>query len=198
MGPVSRRVWTVLCLIVVVASMVTACDDPGRAPHHRLVVGATDTPMMRVVANIYTGALRRGGADVSETVTIGDDARLLEKMSAAEVDLFGAFTGTLLTSLAPQATSMTAEDVFVELNHSLPQGVSVGDPTLVVTGEPAPRAQVLVPVYRSAALSRKDMKTVNKVAGELTTADLEALADRAAQGGEPGDLAAAWLTEHGL
>jgi len=55
-----------------------------------------------------------------------------------------------------------------------------------------------VPVYRSAALSKEQMKTVNKVAGELTTADLEALAGKAGNGDEPRDLAVSWLTEHGM
>ncbi len=187
-----------MCVIAVLGSAATACDAPGQAPHHQLVVGAADTPMMRVVAGIYAGALRRGGADVSERVLIGDDRRLLEAMSAADVDLFGALTGTLLTGLAPQAVSLTADEVFTELNHSLPQGVSVGDPTLVTADDQAGRAQVLVPVYRSAALSQREMKSVNKVAGELTTADLETLTDRARNGSEPRDLAASWLTEHGM
>ncbi|MFZ2240962.1 MAG: hypothetical protein WAV90_15730 [Gordonia amarae] len=191
----SRSVWTLMCVIAMLVPTVAACDDPGQAPHHRLVVGAADNPMMRVVAYIYAGALRRGGADVADTVVIGDDTRLLEKMSAADVDLFGAFTRTMVTELAPTATPVPAEDVFAELNRSLPQGVSVGDQTLVVAGEPG---QVLVPVYRSAALSKEQMKAVNKVAGELTTADLEALAGKAGNGDEPRDLAVSWLTEHGM
>mgnify|MGYP002149160375 CR=1 FL=1 len=121
-----------MCVIAVLVPTMAACDDPGQAPHHRLVVGAADNPMMRVVADIYAGALRRGGADVADAVVIGDDPQLLEKMAAADVDLFGAFSRTLLTELAPQTTPVPAEDVFTELNQSLPQGVSVGDQTLVV------------------------------------------------------------------
>ena len=166
-----------MCVIAVLGSAATACDARAGAPPSA-GGGAADTPMMRVVAGSMRGVAPGWCRRVGQ-VLIGDDRRLLEAMSAADVDLFGAFTGTLLTGLAPQAVSLTADEVFTELNHSLPQGVSVGDPTLVTADDQAGRAQVLVPVYRSAALSQREMKSVNKVAGELTTADLETLTDRA-------------------
>ena len=61
-----------------------------------------------------------------------------------------------------------------------------------------PRAEVLVPVYRSAALSRDDVKTINKVAGEITTGDLATMAARVQRGDDPRELAVTWLGEHGL
>ena len=61
-----------------------------------------------------------------------------------------------------------------------------------------PRAQNLVPVYRTAALTRSEVKQINRVAGEITTADLAELARRADAGTKPRDLAAGWLGEHGL
>lgn len=57
-----------------------------------------------------------------------------------------------------------------------------------------PRAQNLVPVYRSAALDRAALKQLSRVAGELTTADLAELADRVAAGEDPGAVAAGWLS----
>lgn len=308
LGTLIRTLLTVGVLAVVTA--VSGCTTSGEAPAHQLVMGADDTPRMHVVAEIYGGALRNAGSDVSSTIRTGDDPTLLDDMDRGEVDLFGAFTGSLLAELAPQLTSVDSESVYNDLNRSLPQGVSVGDATPVsdvpqlfiatslaqgtgvtdlsgcarlpadlpvvsvgqidpatlasftsagcrlgptepmptldeaiarvasgqavgilsgfdmaapaaggsqtddaaeiqalaptTTGEGAdavttgPGAQDLVPVYRTAALNREQVKTINKVAGELTTADLATMTAQAHQGRSPRDLAASWLGEHGL
>lgn len=324
---VIKRAATAILVILALAATVAGCSEP--APADRpLVMGAPDTPTMTVMAHIYAGALRNAGSAVSPTVERGDYRTLLDDMDATSVDLFPAFSGLLLDQLAPQLAPATAEDVYKDLNRSLPQGVSVGDATMVsatpqifvaaaaaeavtatdlascgklpaglpvvvvgtpeaatmdaftaagcrfgptesvgsvadavariATGraigiltpldvagddkqdaasdiralasadkstteggaaqsssaapsggasgapqEPAdvesgPRAQELVPVYRSAAFSRDEVKTLNKVAGELTTADLAALGREATAGARPADLANEWLAEHGL
>ena len=279
------------------------------------------------MAEIYAGALRDVGAPVADDMLRGDDTALLDEMDRGKVDLFPAFSGELLTSLAPKAIVTSSDEVYDELNRSLPQGVSVGDATpvsatpqvfvatslaqssdvtdlsecgrlpeglpVVVVGRPqpadmaafaaqgcrfgavesvgsareviarvgtaqavgvvtalgaavaldpsapqiqalrvpaptqqdagqtpsapstpstpvtpstpssaspqsGPRAQNLVPVYRTAALTRSEVKQINRVAGEITTADLAELARRADAGAKPRDLAVAWLGEHGL
>lgn len=322
---VIKRAATAILVILALAATVAGCSEP--APADRpLVMGAPDTPTMTVMAHIYAGALRNAGSAVSPTVERGDYRTLLDDMDATSVDLFPAFTGLLLDQLAPQLAPATAEDVYKDLNRSLPQGVSVGDATMVsatpqifvaaaaaeaatdlascgklpaglpvvVVGTPeaatmnaftaagcrfgptesvgsvadavariatgraigiltpldvagddkpdaasdiralastekstteggaaqsssaapsggasgapqeaadvesGPRAQELVPVYRSAAFSRDEVKTLNKVAGELTTADLAALGREATAGARPADLANEWLAEHGL
>ncbi|GAB2638974.1 hypothetical protein GCM10027169_03600 [Gordonia jinhuaensis] len=60
------------------------------------------------------------------------------------------------------------------------------------------RAQNLVPVFRSASLTREEFKAINRVAGELTTADLATMAADAASGGRADDIASRWLGEHSL
>ncbi|WP_448223127.1 glycine betaine ABC transporter substrate-binding protein [Gordonia iterans] len=57
----------------------------------------------------------------------------------------------------------------------------------------APRAQDLVPVYRSAALGKSALRALGRIAGELSTADLAAMADRVANGEDPGAVAAGWF-----
>ena len=83
--------------------------------------------MMRVVAGIYAGHC----AGVVPTCRSGFDRRrpaVLEAMSAADVDLFGAFTGTLRDQAgAAGAVRLTADEVFTELNHSLPRGIGRSD-----------------------------------------------------------------------
>lgn len=316
---VGKRLAVVTGLVAMLALGLTGCGDDAGAPR-ALVIGSADQPEMRVMAEIYTGALRNVGSVVSDDHPLGDDATLLEEMDRAEIDLFPAFTGELLSLLAPSSTAVGAEEVYVDLNRSLPQGVSVGDETpvsdapqlfvsttlagtlgvsglddcallppglpVVVTSDPepstlkafadagcrlgpvetvptteevlvrasqgdaigllapldiagedaegassdvqalrtpagegenadepraggsaekprdaavsGPRAEMLVPVFRTAALNRDQVKTMNKVAGEITTADLATMAGEVQTGGDPREVAQEWLAEHGL
>ncbi|MFT4127182.1 MAG: glycine betaine ABC transporter substrate-binding protein [Gordonia sp. (in: high G+C Gram-positive bacteria)] len=297
---------SVLAVLTVFGALLTGCGNEGGDLAGRpLVIGAADTPVMRVMGEIYAGVLRRAGTAVSSEITLGDDPAQLAALDTAEVDLFPAFTGRLLSRLAPALPPTTPDDVYNDLNRSLPQGVSVGDrtpvsdvPTLyvnaaaagaagvtdlsgcsrlpaglpvVVVGAPAeitvrafagagcrlgaveqvadaaqvrervaaggangilsplqdalasasagaggdvdtrlrrlsgghattpgPRAEDLVPVYRSAALRRDQVKIVNTIAGEISTADLGGLARRAAAGENTRTLATDWLTQHGF
>lgn len=300
--------------VMVLAGVLTGCGSE-TAPR-ALAMGSSGSAVDTVMAQIYAGALRHAGAVVSTEVRVGDDRRLLAEMGHTEVDLFPSFTGRLLSQLAPTLTSTTPDDVYVDLNHSLPEGISVGDPTpvtntpeLVVstrlasgsavsdlsacsrlpadlptvvvdpptdsllrafadagcrlgplqrvvgvqsvvdrvasggavgiltplqvsgvtssgsagavqalatpkitksspatpTSTPSvpvpsvgPRAEVLVPVYRTAALSPDQVKAINKVAGEISTADLVALARRVESGENPADVATGWLGEHSI
>ncbi|WP_308204791.1 glycine betaine ABC transporter substrate-binding protein [Gordonia sputi] len=319
-----NRVWAtavIIAVAMVVTGVLAGCSDSSRgsASSSRLLhLGSADDSALRVMAEIYAGALRDVGAPVADDMARGDDTALLDEMDRARVDLFPAFSGELLTSLAPKSTVTSSDEVYDELNRSLPQGVSVGDATpvsatpqvfvatslaqssnvtdlsecgrlpeglpVVVVGRPqpadmavfaaqgcrfgavesvgsareviarvgtaqavgvvtaldaavavdssapkiqalrvpaptqqnagqtpstpvtpstpspqsGPRAQNLVPVYRTAALTRSEVKQINRVAGEITTADLAELARRADAGAKPRDLAAGWLGEHGL
>ncbi|MDS1112194.1 glycine betaine ABC transporter substrate-binding protein [Gordonia westfalica] len=311
---VRKRLVVVTGLIVALAVVLAGCGDEAGSPPRGIVIGSSDDAAMRVMAEVYAGALRNAGSVVSADQLRGDDAVLLGEMDRAALDLFPAFTGDLLTMLAPSSTAIGAEDVYVELNRSLPQGVSVGDETpvsgapqifvsttlagsvgatglddcgllppglpVVATADPdpatldaftsagcrlgavetvdttdqalqraaegtavglltpldiagedaegassdvqalrnssgggdsadnpsdgppaeqsGPRAEVLVPVFRSAALNRDQVKTVNKVAGEITTADLATMAGEVETGSDPRDVALEWLAEHGL
>ncbi|MCZ4577956.1 glycine/betaine ABC transporter substrate-binding protein [Gordonia amicalis] len=319
---VRKRLVVVTGLIVALAVVLAGCGDDAASPPRGIVIGSSDDAAMRVMAEVYAGALRNAGSVVSADRLRGDDATLLDEMDRADLDLFPAFTGDLLTMLAPSSTAVGAEDVYVELNRSLPQGVSVGDETpvsgapqifvstalagsvgatglddcallpaglpVVATSDPdpatlnaftsagcrlgpvetvdttdqvlrraadgnavglltpldiagedaegassdvqalrnsegggdtpdnapdggeasterepaaeqtGPRAEVLVPVFRSAALNRDQVKTMNKVAGEITTADLATMSGEVETGSDPRDVALEWLAEHGL
>ncbi len=313
---VRKRLVTLAGLLVVLAVVIAGCADDASSPPRGLVIGSSDDPAMRVMAEIYAGALRNSGSVVSADQLRGDVPTLLDEMDRAGLDLFPAFTGELLTMLSPSSTAIGAEDVYRDLNRALPQGVSVGDETpvaaapqifvsttlagdvgatglddcarlpsglpvaavaepdeatmrafadagcvfgpvelaatsedvlrraaggtavglltpLELAGENAegassevqalrttpgggdtadgavdadadqadpsgPRAEVLVPVFRSAALNRDQVKAVNKVAGEITTADLATMSAEVDGGADPRDVALAWLGEHGL
>lgn len=63
----------------------------------------------------------------------------------------------------------------------------------ILQSEDAPRAQDLVPVYRSAALDKAALKQLSRIAGELTTGVLAELGARVARGEDPRAVAAQWL-----
>lgn len=60
------------------------------------------------------------------------------------------------------------------------------------------RAEDLVPVFRTAALSRGLFQAMNKVAGELTTADLSTMSREVDGGADISTVAQRWLGEHSL
>lgn len=308
-GALMTRLTALGLTAVAVLALLVGCAQPTTPSTAELHVGSSSSPAMRVMAEIYAGALRNTGTEVAREVIVGDDPELLDAMQKTDVDLFPAFTGQLLSVLTPETTAVTAEAVYNDVNRALPQGVSVGDATPVLASpqvvvatrvaEPAqvtgladcgrlpagltvltvgapdtavlrsfadagcrfgavqalpdasavvdrvatgaavgvltplelsgdrrgsatsvqalrvstpedgdgqvsavvaagPRAQTLVPVYRGAALSRDDVKTINKVAGEITTADLAAMAASVARGSDPHEIAVTWLGDHGL
>lgn len=134
---VRNRVWStavIAAIMLVITGTIAACSDSSHdaGPSARLLhVGAGDDQAVRIMAEIYAGALRDVGAPVAAELRRGDDAALLGEMDRARVDLFPAFSGELLTSLAPHITVTGSDEVYEELNRSLPQGVSVGDSTPV-------------------------------------------------------------------
>lgn len=60
------------------------------------------------------------------------------------------------------------------------------------------RAEDLVPVFRTASLSRVLFQAMNKVAGELTTADLTTMSREVDGGADISTVAQRWLGEHSL
>ena len=103
-------------------------------------------------------------------------------------------------ALDPSAPQIQALRVPAPTQQNAGQTPSPVTPSAPSSPSPqgGPRAQNLVPVYRTAALTRSEVKQINRVAGEITTADLAELARRADAGAKPRDLAAGWLGEHGL
>ncbi|NMO01170.1 hypothetical protein HH308_08055 [Gordonia sp. TBRC 11910] len=212
--------------IVLVAAFVGAvglagCSVPTTpdTASRTLVVGAPADPALQMAARIYRAVLVATGWSVAPDVVVGDDAGQLTAMSAVRRDLFPAFSGRLLASLVPansrivDAAAGSGADfdpTYVALNKALPQGVSLADPTTVTLAglsgaasggpastQPSGPSQQLVPVYRSAALRRDQLKTINKVAGELTADDLVTLVAQA-RTGDPAAIAARWVLTHGL
>lgn len=174
--------------------ILTACGSD--TPPEPLSVGGSSDPAMRVAAEIYAGALARAGTPAStRDVPVGDDRVLLDALAVGTVDLFPAYSRTALAVLSPEplpdpTAPEAAADVAARLARSLPPGTAVGDPTLVTD----PAAGELMPIFRAALLDKAALKALSRVAGDLTTVDLAAMAERARAGEDPRAIAADWLS----
>lgn len=191
----------------VVAAAATAAAVVGCAPSSTLTadpapaavtVGAGASPDSRVLAEIYAGVLRGTGSPVRTEPGLAGGEDLTE-LDAGTVDLVPEYTGELLLRLQPGASAITSDEVYEELNRSLPQGLSVSDPGSAQApnageaGGTRPALDV-VPVMRTGVLAEPQIKALSVVAGELTSAELAAMTDSVVRGERtPEQAAADWL-----
>ncbi|GAA4477483.1 hypothetical protein GCM10023094_19830 [Rhodococcus olei] len=195
---------------VVAAAATAAAAVAGCAPSSTLTadpapaavtVGAGASPDSRVLAEIYAGVLRGAGSPVRTEPGLagGED---LTALDAGTVTLVPEYTGELLLRLQPGASAITSDEVYEELNRSLPQGLSVSDPGSAQApnagdageeGGTRPALDV-VPVMRTGVLTEPQIKALSVVAGELTSAELAAMTDSVDRGERtPEQAAADWL-----
>ncbi|MBJ7349743.1 MAG: ABC transporter substrate-binding protein [Rhodococcus sp.] len=116
-------------VVVSIAGLLGGCStaesaDPAGEP---IVVGSGSSDISRLLAQIYAGGLRSTGVDVEVKDGLGDRADYLAALDRGEVSMVPDLTGDLLRTFDTLAGATEAEDVFTELNRSLPAGLSVGD-----------------------------------------------------------------------
>ncbi|WP_290705846.1 MULTISPECIES: hypothetical protein [Gordonia] len=187
-----------LLVIGVLGAVLCGCAPQSHLEPIR--VGASVDPQMQMAAALYRGALRAQGMAVTEPIRIAGERAQLDAMSADDVDLFPSTVPVLLAAVLP-ADRLAAETAaggeptefgdaaYTLLSRSLPAGAAVGDP---LSGEQ------VVPVYRALRFGRRDIKALNKVAGELTLPDLAALTVQWQAGKTQAVLVSDWLSQHGL
>ncbi|MFC9786205.1 glycine betaine ABC transporter substrate-binding protein [Rhodococcus sp. NPDC127528] len=192
--------------VAVAAVLLTGCssgesglDGPPRLPS--ITVGSGQSAENRVLAEIYAGVLRGTGSPVETRLDLAPGEDLAELDSGA-VTLVPEYTGRLLERLHPGAAETEPDAVFEELNRSLPAGLSVSDYGMAQepgsgdageAGSSVP-AQNVVPLMRSGVLTEAQVKALNVVAGELTSAELAQMGESVRSGERTADRAAAdWL-----
>ncbi len=115
------------------------------------------------------------GCDIARHTTFGSDSELRKALVDGRVDA-GVFTSAVAL---------------------LPDGP--GDLAVVADPDYAFRAQNVIPLLRQGALDQQQIKKLNYVAGELTTADFALLIRRVRDQHQPAsDVARGWLDEHSL
>ncbi|SNS88015.1 glycine betaine ABC transporter substrate-binding protein [Rhodococcoides kyotonense] len=115
-----------LAVVVLLSCVAVACSGSEQEAS-TIVVGSGNDVRDELVAEIYAGALRSVGAHVDTDTRIGDRADYLAALDRGDVDVVPDLTGELMTSFDSTSTATTADDVFVDLNKSLPAGLSVTD-----------------------------------------------------------------------
>ncbi|MDJ0358683.1 glycine betaine ABC transporter substrate-binding protein [Rhodococcus sp. H29-C3] len=113
----------VLALLSCVAMSCGAAEQPSST----IVVGSSDTVQSELLAQIYAGALRSTGAEVRTQLDAGDSGDPLAALDRGDVDVVPELMGELLDTFDSTSEATEADDVFADLNKSLPQGLSVSD-----------------------------------------------------------------------
>lgn len=121
-------------LVVVLAAVVSCGDGSGEPP---VTVGAGDTAESAVLAEIYAGALSRGGIPAVVAPAPGDRGARLAALDSGSIDLLADHTGALTRFFDATALGAPAETTSVSdpakiataaLARSLPQGLVISDP----------------------------------------------------------------------
>ncbi|OZC93661.1 ABC transporter substrate-binding protein [Rhodococcus sp. 06-412-2C] len=116
-------------VVVSIAGLLGGCStaDSAEPAGEPIVVGSGSSDISQLLAQLYAGGLRSTGVDVEVKDGLGDRADYLAALDRGEVSMVPDLTGDLLRTFDTLAGATEAEDVFTELNRSLPAGLSVGD-----------------------------------------------------------------------
>ncbi|MGH3520793.1 MAG: ABC transporter substrate-binding protein [Haloechinothrix sp.] len=121
-------------------------DDPdqGAGGTNQIVVGSADFTENVLLAEIYAGALRGAGAQVTTRLRVGTRESLIRGLQDESLSVVPEYTGNLLAYLDDSATQTEPDDVFAALEGAMPDGLGVLDKAeaedsdvLVVTQETA-------------------------------------------------------------
>lgn len=159
--------------VISIAGLLGGCSaatstDPVATP----VVGSGSSDLSRLLAQIYAGGLRSTGVDVEVKEDLGDRADYLAALDRGEVTMVPDLTGELLRTFDTLSDATEAEDVYTELNRSLPSGLSVGD---YATAED--RIAIAVASGSTSADTPRDLvfgeeATIGTVEGEVDPLDV--------------------------
>jgi osmoprotectant transport system substrate-binding protein len=124
----------------IAALLLTACggnNDPlagssaqpsGAAPSSaggEIVVGSADFTESKILAEIYSQALKAKGVQSSTKLGIGSREIYIKALQDQSISVVPEYTGNLLTNFDANATATTAEEVEKALPEALPSGLKV-------------------------------------------------------------------------
>jgi osmoprotectant transport system substrate-binding protein len=99
----------------------------GASSSDTIVVGSQDYYSNDIIAEIYAQALEANGFTVDRMPRIGQREVYMPEIEAGAIDVFPEYTGNLLQYYVPDTTATTSDDVYAELETSLPDGLRVLD-----------------------------------------------------------------------
>ncbi|THV41812.1 ABC transporter substrate-binding protein [Glycomyces buryatensis] len=128
-----RRVFSAV-LALAGTSALTACSssDPFDSGSDggdgaTIVIGSQDYYSNEIVAEIYAQALEAEGYTVDRQFRIGQREAYLPEIEEGQIDLFPEYTGPLLQYWNPDAAVNLSDEVYAELEQTVPDGLRVLD-----------------------------------------------------------------------
>ncbi|WP_109472564.1 ABC transporter substrate-binding protein [Ornithinimicrobium cavernae] len=152
----TRRHSTTVVAALATALVLSACGgggDPlqeddapatGGGGESALVIGSANFPENVLLAEIYAAALGDAGVEVTTNLNIGNREAYMAGLEDGSIDLIPEYTGNLTLFLNESAEATESEEVYAELQESLPENLTVLDmaaaedkDSVVVTSETA-------------------------------------------------------------
>ncbi|KZS74193.1 hypothetical protein A4G29_06530 [Mycobacterium kansasii] len=127
------RIGRLATLLLATVFAVAGCMGNTGESHPELVVGARPGSESVLLADIYVAALRSYGF-AARGETAGDP---MAKLDSGEFAIVPAFTGQMLRTLQPDASSLSDKAVYQAMVAALPEGVAAGDYTTAAEDKPA-------------------------------------------------------------
>ena len=147
------------------ASSAPASSAPaGSAAAVSIVVGSANFPESELLAEIYAGALKAKGVQVTPKLNIASRETYVPALQNGEIDLIPEYTGAFATYLNADADTSTEEAALASLKAALPDTLEALEPasaqdkdSITVTRETADTYQLktiedLVPVAKDLVL----------------------------------------------
>ncbi|MCK8609505.1 ABC transporter substrate-binding protein [Agromyces sp. C10] len=99
--------------------------EGGDGGSETIVVGSQDYYSNEIIAELYAQALEENGFTVDRQFRIGQREVYIPEIEDGAIDVFPEYTGNLLQYYVPDTTATTSDDVYAELEGSLPEGLRV-------------------------------------------------------------------------
>jgi osmoprotectant transport system substrate-binding protein len=102
-------------------------SSDGGGSSETIVVGSQDYYSNEIIAELYAQALEENGYTVERDFRIGQREVYVPEIESGAIDVFPEYTGNLLQYYVPDTAATTSDDVYAELETSLPDGLRVLD-----------------------------------------------------------------------
>jgi glycine betaine/choline ABC-type transport system substrate-binding protein len=119
-----------VALLALIAMVTVGCGGDAGLPS--IAVGSTSDPESKLVAHLYSAALRFYGSP-AHVQSVQDPVTGLD---SGEVRVAPGFTGQLLQRFDPDATARSDAQVYRVMVSALPEGVAAGDYTTSAEDKP--------------------------------------------------------------
>jgi osmoprotectant transport system substrate-binding protein len=105
-------------------------DGGGDAAKQSLTVGSANFPENALLAEIYAGALKAKGLDVSTKLNIGSREAIFPAMEKGDLTVLPEYTGALLSYVSKgEAKAKETSEQVTELKSSLPSNLTLLEPS---------------------------------------------------------------------